>query len=153
MELKIDLYKEKKKSLFRVGLGILFFSTAITGIIVNYNKETLIPLMWFVYVILALSGIVQFVGGLGYPIDSLFGKAYIWINDEFISLKPSALRKEHLIKWNEIQTVDYKLNKFIIQKTDKTTVIIDLSKFEYMVSMKIKEVICDIGKQKMLICE
>ena len=153
MELKIDLYKETKKSPIRVMGGVLFLLVAIAGFIVNSYKENLKPFMWFFYVFFALSGISHIVEGLGYRFESLFGKAYIWINDEFISLKPNAFRKVHLIKWNEIQTVDYKLNKFIIQKTDKTTVIIDLSKFEYVLSMKIKEVIFDIGKQKMLICE
>ena len=79
MELKIDLYKETKKSLFRVIGGVLFLLVAIAGFIVISYKENLIPLMWFFYVIFALNGIFHIVEGLGYRFESLFGKAYVWI--------------------------------------------------------------------------
>ena len=77
------------------------------------------------------------------------GKAYIWINDRFILLE--AFNKMQLIYWNKIQSIDNKLNKFIIQKTDNTTQIIDLTEFEYTINMKIKEAIVDIAEEKNII--
>ena len=149
MELKIDLYdKYRKKSILRMAFGIFFFLIAIAGFIVISYKGTLKLFMWFSYGIFAINGIVQFLEGFGYQFESLFGKAYIWINDDFISLKSSAFNQAQLINWGEIQCIEYKLNKFVIQKTDDTIQVIDLSKFEYVLNMKIKETIIDIAKEK-----
>ena len=148
-ELKLNLLKERGKSLFRVVLGIIFFLIVIGWIIIIIiRKEEIKPFEYLLYGLFALNGIVQFVEGLGYPFESLFGKAYIWINDEFISLKSSVFAKKQFVNWDDIQIIDYKLNKFIIEKTDDTILIIDLSKFEYIVNMEIKKVIFDIAKEK-----
>jgi len=148
-ELKLDLLKEKGKSLLRVIIGIIFFLIVIAWIISKMiGKEGVKPFEWILYGLFALNGIVQFVEGLGYPFESLFGKAYIWINDEFISLKASVFAKKQFVNWNDIQIIDYKLNKFIIEKTDNTILIIDLSKFEYIVNMEIKKVIFGIAQEK-----
>ena len=39
-------------------------------------------------------------------------------------------------------------DKFIIQRTDNTTVIIDRSKFDYVLNTKIKEAVIDIAEEK-----
>ena len=149
MELKLDLYKETKKSIFRIVFGIVFLILAIIGIYIKISRgKVIMQFDWLLYGMFTVNGIMHFVEGLGYRFESLFGKAYIWINDEFISLKPSAFNKGQRINWNEIRSINYKLNKFIIQKTDNTTPIIDLSKFEYVLNMKIKETIIDIAKEK-----
>jgi len=150
MELELDLLKgRREKSIFRIGLGILFFLIAIGGIIIKIVREKDIKLYdWFFFVMFALNGIMHLVEGLGFPFESLFGKAYILINDGFISLKAGVFEKKQFINWNEIQLIDYKLNKFIIQKQDNTVLIIDLSKFEYIINMEIKKVIIGIAKEK-----
>ena len=147
-ELKLDLLKASKKSILRIVLGILFFLVACGGIITKIIGEGIKPFDVFFFGIFALCGIIHFIEGLGFSFESLFGKAYILVNDEFISLKASIFDKKQLINWNEIQSIDYKLNKFIIQKTDNTTPIIDLSKFEYIINMEIKNVIISIAKEK-----
>jgi len=149
MELKIDLYKEHKKSLLKIGLAILMFLSVSAGIIAQFiRKGSIDTFSWIIFGIFTMSSIANFVEGLGYRFESLFGKAYIWINDKFISLKPSAFNKGQQVNWNEIQSINYKLNRFIIQKTDNTTQIVDLSKFEYVLNMKIKEIITNIAKEK-----
>ena len=150
MELKIDLYEEKKKSLFKIIFGILYFLIVIAWIIIVIIGKTINPFNWISIVVFAFGGVVYIVEGLGYRLESLFGKAYIWINDDFISLKSSAFNQTQLINWNEIQCIEYKLNKFVIQKTDDSIQVIDLSKFEYVLNMKIKETIIDIAKEKNL---
>jgi len=149
MELKIDLHKEKKKSVLKMVLGIGLFIVSVAVFIITTIKDvTLKPILWFAYGLLALNGIINFVEGLGFPFESFFGKAYIWINNEFVSLKASAFDKKQFVNWNDIQSIDNKPNKFIIQKTDNTTVIIDRSKFDYVLNMKIKEAIIDITEEK-----
>jgi len=128
MELKLDLPIEPKKSLFRVVIGIFFFLIAIFRIIVEKNLK---PFDWFYSGIFALAGIVHFVEGLGFPFERLFGKAYVLINTEFISLKASVFDKKQFVNWNEIQSINCRINNLIINKTDNTILNINLSKFEY----------------------
>jgi len=148
MELELDLLKERKKSLFRVVLGVFLFLITIGAIIIKILEGKYDWLLIVSFALLALSGIIHFVEGLGFPFESLFGKAYVLINDGFISLKAGVFEKKQFINWNKIQLIDYKLNKFIIQNQDNTILIIDLSKFEYIVNMEIKKVIIGIAKEK-----
>ena len=150
MELKIDLLeKKRKKSLFRVLLGIGFALIASLWIIIRFVEEKNITLFdWFYFGIFTLNGVVHFVEGLGYSSESFFGKAYILINSELISLKASVYDKNQLIKWSDIKTIDYKFNKYEIKKTDNTCMIINLSKFDYMSIQEIKKAIDCIAKEK-----
>ena len=149
MELKIDLLKEKRKSLLRVVLGILSFLVAIGWMITKIiGKEVVRPFDWVFCGIFALNGIAHFTEGLGYSLESFFGKAYVLINSEIIALKASIVNKEQLIHWDEIQSMEYKLNKFEIKKTDNTLLVINLSNFDYLLKEKIKQTIQCIAKEK-----
>jgi hypothetical protein len=150
MELKIDLLKEKrKKSLFGVILGILFFLVACSWIIVRIIKIEIITLFdWFYFGIMLLNGILQFTGGLGYSFGNLFGKAYILINSEVISIKAGVFDKNQFVNWSEIEFINYNLNKFEIKKTDNTNMVINLSMFDYRLINEIKKTINGIAKEK-----
>ena len=150
MELKIDLLKTKReKSLYRIISGILFFLIASSRIIISLiGNEGIKPFDWFYFGIFTLGGVAHFIEGLGYPFESLFGKAYILINSELISLKPSVYSKEQSINWSEIKSIDYKLNKFEIKKADNTNMTINLSKLDYISINEIKKTINYIVEEK-----
>jgi len=142
MELQIDLFKREAKSRFRVIGGIIFFLVGIGLIMLAIiGKEKLMLFKLIFYVLYALLGIVHIMSGLGYPVEKLFGKAYILINSEIISIKPGVFEKEQSVKWSDIQSINYKLNKYVIQKTDNETLVIELSKFEYIINKEIKKTI------------
>jgi len=150
MELYIDLLKrETKKSLFRIALGILFFLLAIVWISIRFfDNETIKPFDWISFGLFAIIGIIHIVEGLGFPFEKIFGKAYVLINSEFISLKASVFEKEQFVKWNDIISIDYKLNKLKIEKIDNTTLLIDLTKFNYITINEIKKAVSCIAKVK-----
>jgi len=150
MELKIDLLeKRRKKSLFRVILGIGFVLIASLWIIIRFFEgKSITPFDWFYFGIFMLNGVFHFVEGLGYSSESFFGKAHILINSELISLKASVYDKNQLINWSDIKTIDYKFNKYEIKKMDNTSIIINLSKFDYMSINEIKKVVDCIAKEK-----
>lgn len=150
MELKVDLLKgKKKKSLFRIILGILLFLCASSWVIIRVIEYGVIrPFDWINFVVFALSGIVHFVEGWGNSFGSFFGKAYILINSELISLKASVFDKSQVINWSEIKSIDYKLNKYEIKKTDNTTMVINLSMLDYVLINEIKQTITCIAKEK-----
>jgi len=146
MELKIDLLETKsKKSIFRVVFGILMFLSAISWFIFRIVEDrSITPFDWVFFGVLSFNGIFHFTEGLGY----LLGKAYILINLEWISLKASVFDKKQYVNWDEIKSIDYKFNKFEIEKTDNTNMILDLSKFDYRSINEIKKAINDITKEK-----
>ena len=151
MELKIDLLEKRRKSNLRIAFGILCILLAgiwvILGIIKKEDTELLFlrTLNGFLYV---LWGMFFLIEGFGYPLGRFFGKAYILINSESISLKTSIYGKKQFVNWNEIKSMEYKLNKFKIQKTDDTTVFISLADFEYLLKQEIKKTINCIAKEK-----
>jgi len=147
MDLKIDLLKKQKKSLFRVIFGILMFSLAIIRVIKNRD---LMPFDWIYFGIFSLNGVFHFIEGVGYSFESFFGKAYILINLECISLKTSVFKKEQCINWDEIKSIDYNRisEKLRIEKTDNANVIVDFYKFGYSFNDEIKGIIDHIAKEK-----
>jgi len=149
MDLKIDLLKKPKKSHFRIFLGVLMFLFAIGWIfiIVNENRD-ITPFDWIYSGIFSLNGVLHLTEGLGYSFESFFGKAYVLVNSEGFLLKVSVFGKKQYVNWGEIKSVDYKLNKFEIKKTDNTTVTLNLSKFDYVSINEIKKAINDIVKEK-----
>jgi len=149
MDLKIDLLKKPKKSLFRVILGILMFLLAIGWIIIRVIKNiSITPFDWIYSGIFSLNGVSHVIEGLGYSFERFFGKAYILINLECISLKITVFEKEQYINWDEIKSIDYKLNKFEIKKKDDTNMVLNLSRLDYISINEIKKIINDIAKEK-----
>jgi hypothetical protein len=149
MDLKIDLLKKPKKSLFRIILGILIFLLAIGWIIIRVIKNrSVTPFDWIYSGIFSLNGVFYAIEGLGYSFERFFGKAYILINLECISLKITVYEKEQYINWDEIKSIDYKLNRFEIKKKDNTNMVLNLSRLDYISINEIKKIINDIAKEK-----
>ena len=149
MEFKKDLLKKEEKSTFRIILGLLFFVISIVWIADRIMEDLIIrPFDWLYTGIFALNGIVHTLEGFGFSIAGLFGKAFVLIDNEHISIKPGIRNKEQNIYWNSIKTIDYRLNKYHITKTDSNRVTFDLKKFDYALKNDIKEFISRIAKEK-----
>jgi len=149
MDLKINLLKKPKKSLFKIILGILLFLLAISWITIRVIADrSITPFGWIYFGIFSLNGVFHFIEGLGYSFESFWGKAYIMVNLECISLKASVFEKEQYINWDEIKSIYYKLNKLEIEKKDNTNMILTLSKFDYISINEIKKSINNIAKEK-----
>ena len=149
MELKIDLLEKGKKSRSRVVLGVFFFVISCAYICIKiFDQEHIRVFDWFYFAVFAMNGVVHFFGGLGIPVERFFGKAHILINSELISFKPSIYKKEQTVYWNDIKSIDYKPNKFRIERRDDTIVIMSLSEIDYSLKNEIKDVIGCIAKEK-----
>ncbi len=151
MELKRDLLKKEKKSIFRIVLGVLFF--VVSGVWIAdkiLDNQIIRPFDWCYSGIFALNGIVYSIAGLGFSIAKLFGKAFILIDNDRISIKPRIIDKEQNIYWKDIKAIDYKHNIFRVRNVDNTSMTLDLSKFDYSLKNEIKEIIDCLAKDKNL---
>jgi len=149
MEFKKDLLKKDKKSILKLVLGILFLVISgawIVDRILEYQSFRLFD--WFYSGILMLNGIVYTIEGSGLPISKLFGKAFVWIDNDRISIKPGIMDKEQQVYWKAMKTMDYKLNKYHIRQMDNTSITLDLSKHGYELKNEIKETLESIAKEK-----
>ncbi|MFO8021061.1 MAG: hypothetical protein R6U65_01240 [Perlabentimonas sp.] len=149
MELKKDLLEKEKRSIYKIFVGLLFMVFPTIWITDRITDNlTIRPFDWLYAGIFALNGVFHITSGFGISIISLFGKAFIIINNNQISIKPDIFSKEQIINWVDIKTIEYKLNKYIIQRTDNTSFILDLSKLNYALKSDVKNIINTIAMEK-----
>ncbi|MDR2145717.1 MAG: hypothetical protein LBE91_04570 [Tannerella sp.] len=150
MELKIDLLKGRGKSRLRIVFGVLCILLSGAWLIVGIlEKESELLFLWILQGLLfTLMGIVHLMEGLGYSLGSYFGRAFVLINSEVISLKTNIYGKGQCVNWSEINSMNYQLNKFNIQKTDNTTVSISLVELDYLSVQEVKKTIYSIAEEK-----
>jgi len=151
MEIRKNLLRNEKKSYVSFTVGVVFFIISIVWIVLKMRDGQKISLFdWFYVGIFALNGISYSMAGFGFRLEELFGKAYLLINDEKISMKAKVLEKEQTVFWSEIHEITYNLNKLYVHKTDSTTLIFNLSAFEYAFKNEIKEFIRSIANEKQI---
>ena len=152
MELSVNLLQGKRgHSIFSIIFGILCFLMASSWIIFRINEsESIRKLDWVSFGIWILIGFSHLIQGLlsRSSFGGLFGKAYILINSEIISLKPNIFKKEQSISWSEIKSIDYRVMKFEIKKNDNTKMILNLSELDYVLITQIKDSINHHAKEK-----
>ena len=150
MELKIDLLKIEKKSVFRIVLGIVFLVLFILWIIEKSKGHYLHIgfLDWVVVATMLLNGIIHTLGGFGFSISRFFGRSFIDINEQSITIKLRIFEKEQHLEWPDIKAMEYMANKYRVTKNDGTYGILDLSKMEYLLKQEAKTVIAEIAAGK-----
>jgi len=149
MKYSKDLLKRRKKSKIGIAFGVFFIIVAITLVPVRLVVEGSISgYDWPYMIIFLLNGLNQLMAGLGYSIDKLIGKAFIEIDNKVIRLKISAFGKEQNVNWDKINSIEYRPNKFIVTKKDKTQLVLSISKLEYSVIQEIKNTIRKIANEK-----
>ena len=151
MEIRKNLLRNEKKSYVSFALGVVFFIISIIWIVLKMRDGQKISLFdWFYVGIFALNGISYSMAGFGFRMVELFGKAFILINKEKISMKAKALEKEQTVFWAEIQSINYNFNKLHVHKTDNATLTFNLSEIDYAFKNEIKEFVKNIANEKQI---
>jgi hypothetical protein len=149
MKYSKDLLKRRKKSKLVIAFGIFVIVIAIIGIPLRLAEKSLNSWFdWFYTIIFLFNGLALTMTGLGYSIDKLIGKAFIEIDNQRIRIKKSIMDKEQSISWDNINTIEYKPNKFIVIKNDKTKLRLTVSNLEYSAIQDIKDVISKTANMK-----
>ena len=140
MKLKIDLISQKKKTLFLVfGTGLFLIASARI-VIYFFGNEAAKPFDWIYFGIFALQGLFFVYQGLE--------EAYLLINSELILLKNTLFEKKLFVAWNEVKSVNYRINRIEFVKTDDTIMTLYFETFNYASVQKIKETIAVLAKEK-----
>ena len=149
MEYYKDLLKENKRSKFRVFLGLSFLVVAVAWIATKQvNNEPIMTFDWIYSGIFALNALVHTIGGLGYPIEGLIGKAFIKVDENMMTFKLGVFEKRKTVSWENIQSLDYKANQLLISKKDNSRLILALSKLEYSIVQEIKTSLISLANKK-----
>lgn len=146
MEYKRDLLQGNKRSNFRWIFGIAMVGMSIFWIISKgLGKDILGPFDWLYSALFGLSGIVHIMAGFGHPVERFFGKAFVHIDYQVISIKSGVFSKEQKADWPEIVSIEFKPNQFMIHKQDTSTQIISLSKLDFACISDIKAIVLTIA--------
>ena len=149
MELKIDLLKKPKKSILIIVLGILIIVISIVLLYDRMAKNRIISIFdWIFFACTTLSGALNTIMGFGFNLDAIFGKAFVLIDDEIISIKKGVFDKEQSIVWNDIKSIEYKFTSVEILKLNGTLMSLNLKGLEYLVIKEIKQVMNAIADGK-----
>jgi hypothetical protein len=133
--------------------GLTFLIIAFFWIFTRINNNETIKLFdWFYTAIFGLNGLVHIIAGLGYSIESIFGKAFIKIDNDNINIKLGIFEKEKKVNWKDILSIDYKPNNFKILKRDNSIQLFSISKLDYSCISEIKEIISRLAEDKKIDC-
>jgi hypothetical protein len=145
MELKIDLSKNKK-SVFVIILGILFSAISIAWLLIDHRMNTPFSRTfdWIFFTLMILNGILYTIKGFGLSV----GKAFILIDHKIISIKKDILQKEQCIEWNDINSIEYKINDIEILKKNGTVESLKIKSLGYSLIKEIKQVISELANEK-----
>ncbi len=147
MKFEKDLLVQKsttKKILGMLALVLIVLSFGFK----KYTGNAFILLDWIYITSLFLVGLLFILEGAGIPIARIFGKAYILIDEEQISMKKGVFSKKQTILWDEIKTIEYKPNYFLFTKNDNSQFPFRLKQLAFKFNREILDFIKVIGKQK-----
>lgn len=149
MEYYKDLLKEKQQSKLRLFIGILFFAVSIAWITMKMIENKPIETFDWVYSgIFLLNALIHILGAVGYPFEGLFGKAFIQIDNRSIRIKSWIFEKEQSAVWDDIQSIEFKMNQLLLSEKDDSCTSISLSKLEYLWVQEIKDTLRNLASKK-----
>ncbi len=141
-----------QKSTTKAILGALDILVITLWILIKISIKEPFEIFDWTYLLILLSlGVLFILEGLGVPFAKIFGKAFILIDHEQISLKKSVLSKEQTILWSDIKTIEYRPNVFHFTKIDGTKEIVKLRSLAFQFNREILDFVKVIGKHKGLI--
>jgi len=147
MKFEKDLLVQKSKA--KTIIGILDIVLIALWISTKFYIEENFDVFDMVYsVALFLLGVLFIIEGRGIPLAKFFGKAFILIDEDQISMKKGVFSKEQTIFWDEIKAIEYKANYFLFTKHDDSLFPFKLRNLAYRFNREILDFIKVIGKHK-----
>lgn len=113
-----------------------------------YTKQSFDTFDMIYLIGLFLLGVLFLIEGRGIPLAGIFGKAFILIDEEQISMKKGVFSKERTILWEEIKAIEYKPNYFLFTKHDDSLFPFKLRDLAFRFNREILDFIKVIGKNK-----
>ena len=130
-------------------LGLGFIILTILWIPVRKFENHIVDLTdWLYTTLFIFYGIVYTIEGFGVAFLSLFGKAYIVIDQDGISIKTGIFDIAQKILWNEISSIDYHPLSFYVRRLNNTDLKLKLSGMDYSLIQEIKKVVGFIANEK-----
>lgn len=113
-----------------------------------FIKETFDTFDFIYLIALFLIASLFIIEGIGVPLAKIFGKAFILIDEDQISMKIGVFSKEQTIFWDEIKAIEYKPNYFLFTKQDDSLFPFKLRNLTTRFNREILDYIKVIGKNK-----
>jgi len=147
MKFEKDLLVQKSVTKTIIGILALVLILIWMGIKI-YIEEGFETFDRIYFAVLFLLGILFILEGRGIPFAKIFGKAFIIIDEERISMKRGVFQKEQTIYWNEIKQIEYKPNYFLFTKQNDSLFPFKLRQLAFRFNREILDLIKVISKEK-----
>ncbi|MCF6239998.1 MAG: hypothetical protein L3J74_01485 [Bacteroidales bacterium] len=142
MEFYYDLipnYQIKSK-FWRYFIVVLVFSFVFMYLYLDYKEHKAYyyytAALWTIWAI-----VLSYQAYTGKPIDALFGKKYIHINEQFIKLKDKLLGKETSIEWSNLESIKMKPTYLLVKSKLGDEIQIDFKQIDYIAVQDLKSII------------
>lgn len=132
----------------------MFFFIGVAYIILVYvlsdEKHAFSLMMGILFLVKAILHILQ---GMNYRIESLFGKAFLSIDEEKIVVKKTVFDKLQTIEWNNIKSINHYLDKYKITLNDNKIAEVNMRNHDYKVRLQIRQAISTLAQKKNILTD
>jgi hypothetical protein len=149
MEFYKDLLIKPEKSIKIIIFGFAMSAFASAWLIRQYTNNDPISLFdWLFFTVFITNGLINGLKGFGYNISFIFGRAYVEVNMDNISIKASAFEPENIALWEDIENIEYKPTRFRITKKDLSEQRLCMRKLDYNTIQDMKVNVELLAKEK-----
>lgn len=141
MEFKYDFLQNQKIRWHYLIFGLLWI---LLSVYYDLIKDESV----FKFIFYLIIGLFIISRGLGVPFEKLFGKKFIYVSDEKISIKLKVLKKGIETSWDEITSLELWPGKIIITTHSKGSQTADISETDPQARHNFLQTIIQIADKK-----
>ena len=150
-----ELNRKRKESLgykiIFIGGGLFFVLTGILRILLSVRDSFIFDLYFIVNVIYALIGLAWILQGLN--IFNLWSNSSVKIDNNKLMFYSSPFSKTISVLWNEIESLEIKVNKLYVRLKEKDNIEIELGWIPYSDLIEIKNEIENLAEKYGIDCK
>jgi hypothetical protein len=141
MEFKYDFLQNQKIRWLYIVFGVLWISLSVYSDLIE-DKSV------FKFIFYFIIGLFIISRGLGVPFEKLFGRKFIYVSDEKISIKLKVLKKGIEVHWDEITSLELWPGKIIITTQNTVKQSADISETDPQARHDFLQTIIKIAEKK-----
>ena len=142
-KIQINL-KEAKRPIKRKFISFIAIISSIIWFIIKYNSHTLSLLNTIFIIYLFVAGLISFYDTRDILFNKLFGKPFIELTYEYLSIKLSPFTRRYNFNLKRVKLIKIELIKVEIIDIENKSFTIDLSPLEYPVVMEIRQLFSNL---------
>lgn len=150
MELSINLLAQRRSNLLQLVFGILFLIVA-TGFFFSryYENGTLTLIDIMLFSLLLFNGVLNVFAYFGIHPAMLYGRAYVKINWNIVSIKQGLFEKAQIVRWDKVKSISTtRTGALKVFFSNGNEMVLNMSKLQFAIIQEIKNTVSVIAALK-----